>query len=104
MRFNEIEFNHELRQKMFQNKINTTLIIDRTTLGFDTIETDVPSITNGFSIELPPTIVDGKMMFFTSQDDRGRWLRTMLLTYYIGGKVKYKKIDENDFEVNIIFA
>ena len=102
MRFTE--FTQQMRQDMFQNRTKTTLTVDRTTLGFQTIETDVPSITQGGWIELPPSIVDGRMVLMTTPDDYGRWLRTMLLTYYLGGKVHYKKTDVvNDFEVVISF-
>ena len=102
------ELTEEMRESMFQNRTNTTFEIDRTNLGFEKIETEVPSINTETFIEIPPIPMSmevlPRVLFYSTQNERqGRWLLIMFRTYYIGGRIYYRRIDDNDFDVRVVF-
>jgi hypothetical protein len=95
------------REHIFSKRIKSQFIIDRTTLSFETIEADLfdTDINNNF--EVPPIIMDEKhlqqIIFYSGPELKGRWIRTAIRTYLEGGKVIYKKIDEDNFLATLIF-
>lgn len=95
------------RTSMFDEKLNKTFLINRSDLNFDNIENEISGVEVGKRFILPPILLDKETYFnsilFSSQDNKGRWLRTMLRTYMEGGNVVFKKLDDTNFEVQIIF-
>lgn len=95
------------REKILSQHISTELLVERNTLGFENIEVELKSIDVNFPFELSPVVVDekllGKIMVYSSPDEHGRWIRTMIRTYLEGGSVWYKKVDDNSFIAELKF-
>lgn len=89
------------REKSLSNRITTELLVDRETLGFENIETDLIDTNLDEEFEVPPIIMDkihlAQIMLFAPQNDKGRWLLTMLYTYTEGGTVIYRQHDKDNF-------
>ena len=101
------ELTNEERETMFIERINKTFLINIIDLNFDNIENEISNIEIGKCFSIPPVLLDKETyinsIVFSPQNHKGRWLRTMLRTYLEGGNVVYKKIDDKDFEVQIVF-
>lgn len=95
------------RQKMFIDRVNTTFVIERSILSFENIENEVSGVQINVPFLLPPILMDerlyGMSILLSTQDNKGRWIRTMLRTYLEGGHVVYTKIDNDNFKVEIKF-
>ncbi len=104
--FNSLTENQ--REEILSNQITTELLVDTVTLGFENIEEELPSVDINNNFEVPPIIIDNKhlaqIMAFSTPDNKGRWIRTMVRTYLEGGKVLYKKIDNDNFIATLFFA
>ena len=95
------------RENILSNHITTELLVDRVSLGFEKIEDDLPSVNMNNNFEVPPIIIDNKhlaqIMTFSSSDNKGRWIRTMIRTYLEGGKVFFRKKDDDNFIATLFF-
>lgn len=103
--FNSLTENE--REEILSNQIMTELLVDTVTLGFEKIEEELPSVNMNSNFEVPPIIIDNKhlaqIIAFSTPDNKGRWIRTMVRTYLEGGKVLYKKIDNDNFMATLFF-
>jgi len=97
----------EERGNILKTKDTTELLVDRVTLGFENIEQDLQNMNLYTNFELSPSYVDDSVFMqieaFAPDGEKGKWMRTMIRTYYEGGKVFYKKNDDNSFIVTIKF-
>ena len=97
----------EERESILSNHISTELLVDRSTLNFESIEKDLPSTDVRENFEVPPIIIDNKhlaqILTFSAPDNKGRWIRTMVRTYLEGGKVSYKQYDQDNFITTLTF-
>jgi len=95
------EWTQEQRENVLSNHITTELLVDRATLNFENIENDLQSVDLSKEFEVPPIIIDNKhlaqILAFSSPDNKGRWIRTMIRTYLEGGRVLYRRIDNDNF-------
>ena len=104
------EFTTEQREDMFVNKIDTTLIIDRETLSFETIESDLSTINVEYPFQVPPVEYDRTFYRYLVSSSvyhpgsRSRWLLTLFRTYVEGGRILYRKLNDKEFEVKILFT
>jgi|688.fasta_scaffold1922386_1 hypothetical protein len=96
------------RENVLSNHITTELLVDRTTLSFENIETDLQGTDTTKNFEVPPIIMDNKhlaqVLAFAPTNDKGRWIRTMVRTYMEGGRVFYKRHDNDSFVATLIFS
>ena len=103
--FNEIS--QDEREKILSNKITTQILVDRITLNFENIESDLPGTDLSVDFEIPPIIFDNKhlaqILLYSTPDNKGRWIRTVVRTYLEGGKVYYRKKDNDNFIVTLKF-
>lgn len=101
------ELTTEQRREILDNKLNTDLLVDRITLSFEDIENELSEINISQPFEVPPIILDEKHFFqiliFSGSTNKARWLRTLAITYIIGGKVIFQKIDDDNFKASLIF-
>ncbi|MCH8332063.1 MAG: hypothetical protein IH946_11940 [Bacteroidetes bacterium] len=95
------------REDIFQNKTTTELLVDRVSLNFENIENELSGTNIEQDFELPPVIVDEKHMVqilaFAPPNNKGRWIRTYMRTYLEGGKVIFKKFDDDSFIAKLEF-
>src|SRR5271167_1532106 len=88
---------------------STTFTAQRSTLGFETVESTLPGTdaTHVFTTLPSPIILKseniGKALASTADDWYGRWLRFFFLTYFHDGQIWYRKLDEQTFEVEVKF-
>ncbi|GAJ07546.1 unnamed protein product, partial [marine sediment metagenome] len=70
-------------------------------------ETDLPSVDVSQPFEVPPVILDekhfGQILLYSGPTNKGRWLRTLAITYVLGGKVLFQKIDKDNFKATLKF-
>ncbi len=104
------EFSHvttEEREDVLSKHITSDWKVDRESLSFETVEKDLPSTNMEQYFELPPALVGRKQLVgtlaFAPDNNKGRWMRTMIRTYLEGGIVLYRKLDENSFAVRLQF-
>jgi hypothetical protein len=104
---NFADWTEDERENSLSNHIKTELLVDRTTLSFENIETDLPGTDTTNNFEVPPIIMDNKhlaqVLAFAPTNDKGRWIRTMVRTYMEGGRVFYKQHDKDRFVATLIF-
>ncbi len=97
----------EERENILSNKITTELVVKRSTINFENIEYEIHDYDVTENFEVPPIIMDNKhlaqIVAFSGTDNRGRWIRTMLRTYMQGGRVLYRKMDDDNFIVTLEF-
>jgi hypothetical protein len=95
------------RENILSNHITTELRVDRNTLNFETIEVDLSGVDVSQDFEVPPVVIDNKhlaqILAFAPPDNKGRWMRTMIRTYLEGGRVWYRKLDNDNFVVKLDF-
>ena len=101
------DWTEDERENILSNHITTELLINRTTLGFKNIETDLQGIDTNHNFEVPPIIMDNKhlalVLAFAPPNDKGRWIRTMVRTYMEGGRVFYRRHDQDRFIATLTF-
>jgi hypothetical protein len=104
--FNDLT--QEQRENILSNHITTELLVDRATLNFDNIETDLEGTNLTDPFEVPPIIIDNKhlaqILTHASPDNKGRWIRTMVRTYLEGGRVFYKLNNLDTFIATLTFT
>lgn len=97
----------EERQNILSNRTTIELLVDRNTLSFENIEADLQGTDTTRNFEVPPIIMDNKhlaqVLAFVPTNDMGRWIRTVLRTYMEGGRVYYRRYDQNSFVATLIF-
>lgn len=95
----------EERSNILDNHVTTELIVNKDTLGFEDIELFVLNPEEEFYYPSEKIDVEPKhlAMTFNMHDDKGRWLRTMIRTYLEGGKISYRRFDDQNFIVKLIF-
>ena len=97
------------RFSILQERRSVTFAAHRTTLGFETVEKDLPGTdaTRLFTTPPPPMMTSsaniGKAFTSAADDLTGRWLRFRLLTYFYEGQIWYRKLDDQTFEVQVKF-
>ncbi|MHA8066726.1 hypothetical protein V7S76_08585 [Aquirufa sp. ROCK2-A2] len=95
------------REKTLSNHITTELLVDRETLSFENIETELQCTDITLCFEVPPIIMDNKhlasVLAFAPTNDKGRWIRTMVRTYMEGGRVFYRQNDQDNFIATLSF-
>ena len=97
------------RFAILQQRRTITFTAQRSTLGFETIEKNLPGTdaTRLFTTPPPPSIATSanlRKAFSSIADDlAGRWLRFLLLTYFNEGQIWYRKLDNQTFEVQVKF-
>lgn len=95
------------RENTLSNHITTELLVDSITLNFENIESDLQDTDTTQNFEVPPIIMDNKhlaqILAFTPPNDKGRWIRTMVRTYMEGGRVFYRRHDQNGFVATLSF-
>lgn len=103
-------WSYEDREQMFANKKNVVLKVLSEDLHFQNIEKELEC--TGISVkdffELPPLITDKKTLtqiieITDKEGFYGRWTRTFIRIYWENGKVYFKKINEKEFEVSVVF-
>ena len=105
--FSEISENE--REYILNECIDTKFLIDRETLNFDNIEKELDESSSDVYSDFELFPVDIEKKFFTQEllfspfNNKGLWIRTMVRTYLNGGKVLYKKFNENNFIVSLRF-
>lgn len=107
MKFDELTTDQ--RENMFVHKIDTTLIIDRETLSFETIENDLSNTNVEYPFQVPPVDYDRTVYRYLISNSvyhpgsRSRWMLTLFRTYIEGGNILYRKLNDIEFEVKILF-
>lgn len=95
------------RENTLSNYITTELLVDRATLSFENIETDLQGTDTTRNFEVPPIIMDNKhlaqVLVFAPTNDKGRWIRTMVRTYMEGGRVFYRRLNQESFIATLTF-
>jgi len=96
-----IDLTIEERENILSYHISTELTVDRKTLNFENIETDLAGTDTSKDFEVPPIIVDNnhlaQILAFSPPDEKGRWIRTMIRTYLEGGRVFYRHFKDDLF-------
>jgi len=104
---NFTDWTEDERENILSNHITTELLVNRTTLSFENIETDLHSTDTNQNFEVPPIIMDNKhlaqVLAFAPPNDKGRWIRTMVRTYMEGGRVFYRQHDQDSFVATLTF-
>ena len=104
---NFTDWTEDERENILSNHITTELLVNRTTLSFENIETDLDSTDTNQNFEVPPIIMDNKhlaqVLAFAPPNDKGRWIRTMVRTYMEGGRVFYRQHDQDSFVATLTF-
>jgi len=102
-----IHLTSEERERILGNHITTELLVDKTLINFENIEKDLSGMDLTVNFEVPPILIDNKHLAqiaaFSYQDKKGIWIRTMLRTYMEGGRVLYRKHDNDNFIVSLQF-
>ncbi len=105
IKFNE--WTQEQRDSILSNHVTTELLVDRVTLNFENIENDLRNVDLTKNFEVPPIIIDDKhlaqILTFSTPDNKGRWIRTMIRTYLEGGRVFYRQNDKDNFVATLRF-
>ena len=97
------------RFAILQERRTITFTAQRNTLGFETVEKDLPGTDATLLFTTPPPpMYDhsaniGKAFSSAADDLAGRWLRFRLLTYFYEGQIWYRKLDDQTFEVQVKF-
>ena len=95
------------REEILGGHITTELQVDRNTLNFETIEQDLEGRKLTLDFEVPPIIIDNQhlpqILAHASPYNKGRWIRTMIRTYLEGGRVLYRKLDNDNFVAKLDF-
>lgn len=104
---NFTDWTEDERENILSNHITTELLVTRATLSFENIETDLQSTDTTPNFEVPPIIMDNKhlaqVLAFAPPNDKGRWIRTMVRTYMEGGRVFYRRHDQDSFVATLTF-
>jgi hypothetical protein len=104
---NFTDWTEDERENILSNHITTELLVTRATLSFENIETDLQSTDTTHNFEVPPIIMDNKhlaqVLAFAPPNDKGRWIRTMVRTYMEGGRVFYRRHDQDSFVATLTF-
>ncbi len=96
------DWTFEQRLFCLVEKINTELIVDKSTLGFDQYE-------KREEFELPPVFSDDTelrtLILLTADisDSKKRWFNTLFEVYSLGGKVFYKRYNDASYVAAITF-
>lgn len=95
------------RENTLRNHITTELLVDRETLSFENIETDLQGTDTTRNFEVPPIIMDNnhlaQVLAFALKNDTGRWIRTLVRTYMEGGQVFYRRHNKDSFIATLTF-
>lgn len=102
------QFVYNSREEVLSQHITTEILVDRETLGFDTVEQDMEGKNLNQDFEVPPVIFDGKhlgqiLFYSSSSGKKGYWIRILVRTYMEGGRVFYRKLDDNQFVATLKF-
>lgn len=98
----------EERDATLSAKKNTTLIVDRATLGFEKIDQALKGRDLSIPFEVPPAVANKEQLAEVirgslDDDPKSRWLRTVARVYATGGRILYRRLDADNFEASIVF-
>jgi hypothetical protein len=107
MRFEEMTAKE--RFAIPQERRDAVFMADRSTLGFETVETNLATTDVAHAFTTPPSPVImtrenlGQAFAYSADDWKGRWIRFFLLAYFYEGQIWYRRVDEGTFEVQVRF-
>lgn len=101
------EWKNEDRTRALEERVNTTIILKKETVGFEKLEAEAPDLDVSKPFEMPPIIINkhqlSEIMVWSGDDEKGRWIRTLVIAYWNGGRILYRKLDDNNYEAQLIF-
>ena len=97
------------RGDIVNNRTNTTLTVDRATVGIqgDSGFAITPILST--HVELPPTPVElteenvNQIFIHSGEGPRGAWIRFFIMVYFNGGRIFFKVFDDRQLEAVIHF-
>ncbi len=101
------DWTSQQREAVLKNKTTTELLVQVSDLGFDEIQAELSGIDVDRDFELPPLVKDYKQwleaLLHIPDSQYGRWIHTLLAVYKLGGRVYYRRYDENSFVMTLSF-
>jgi len=98
------DFDEEMMIDIIEQRKNISIKISDEITKFSK---EIPNVDFSSETEVPPTKMilsrEGlaQIILHTTPDVRGRFTRFVVFVYAFGGKIFYKKIDENYFEAKL---
>lgn len=99
----------EERGRIFEQHITTELVVDIKALGFDNEDflSNINDVNDYF--ELPPPVINKETLaqiLFNPipNEEKRQWLMLLFRTYYEGGKILYKKHDNDTYIAKLLFV
>lgn len=92
-----------------QQRKNAQFLAQRSTLGFEDVERNLPRVNLAEVFEVPPSPVIltkeclAQVFVYTRDDWKGRWNRFFILTYFYEGRIKFKRVADDQFLVDVVF-
>ena len=109
MRFEDM--NYDSLNGIIQKRETVSVIGTTRIFGFDNLEGFQPETNADGTFETAPTINMmtslpniATMMASSPQDERGDWEKFLFLIYRNGGRIFFTKLDDTDYEAQIIFS
>ena len=95
------------RDEVLKNKTTTELLVQASDIRFEEIEAELSGIAVDRDFEMPPLVNDDKQLLEAQlripDGQYGRWIHTLLAVYKLGGRVYYRRYDENSFVMTLSF-